>query len=92
MTCTTPPMLSHVITMHTVVRGRVCPPAACYPPSASQACPRFSMSGQDEDEEVLEWLRSHYNPTTNDGLVAKCISFAHIYTGRSRVKVSPHDI
>ena len=82
MTCTTPPTLSRVITAHVrgYVRGIRPSSAACRLPSASRARPHFSMSGQDEDEEVLEWLRSHYNPTANDGPVAKRIRFAHIYT------------
>ena len=81
MTCTTLPTPYRVITVHTVVRGCVYPSlAACRLLSACRAHPRFSMSGQDEDEEVLEWLRSHYNLTTNDGLVAKHIRFAHIHT------------
>ena len=52
---------AYVITrdnVHAVVRGHVFPPAACYPPSASRARPCFSMSGQDEDEEVLGGLEA----------------------------------
>ena len=50
--------------------------ARCVPSAFCQSrSPRFSMSGQDEDE-VHEWLRRHYNPTTNDGRMVKRMRFA----------------
>ena len=88
MTCTTPPTLSRVITVHMVVLGSVRgirpSPAACRPPSASRARPRLSMSGQDEDEKVLEWL------------LEATIILRRMTVGwrnaSTRVKVSPQDI
>ena len=76
MTYATLPTLSRVITL----RGcgawsrPVRPSPAPYAVRQSRSSTFLSMSGQDE---VHEWLRSHYNPKT-DGPVAKRVRFSDI--------------